>query len=679
MSKSFLLFTVLFFAKLSVSAQSGDPVALTINGNPVYKSEIESAYSKYDGNQEGEKKQSFDDFLRSYIDFRLNVEEAKAQQLDTTATYKREYYSYKAELGRSYLRDTVVEEGLLKKYYQRMLQDVKVNHVLIPYAQKEKVLPSDTLALYNEALSLRQKLSTSGFKGEGFINNELNPSLVLDLASVDGQLGWVTAAMLPLQIEDAIYSLSEGEVSSPIRTQRGYHLVQVMGKRPAIGAVRIDQVLFNFPTIPPTSAAIDSVGALVYKIYDDMKDVSDYQILCDRYAEAYRTGEKKCDFGIVKLDSQNSPSFINAALNLRNVGDVSEPVMTDYGYHILRLTAKLPIPEYTQMKTALKALVFSGDRGIDYQSRIKQNLESQFGIEIKSGSLSDLQNIAAKIDIDDPEYLLLVPNKERILFVIGGRDSYTINDFLSFVKLKAASVKDDPNELPVTMKQDEIYFNLSTDKLNSYLTIFSINKLYDYAEETLEERYPEFAALMKVYSEGILLFDVKNLNVWNKAKTDEAGLANYFEKNKAKYKWDKPRYKGVVFYCNNESVKHDAEAMYVQNGQNEAALSLVRSAFSLNEKRIIIESQIWNEGDNVYVDNKAFGQNKAITTPSDHRFPYVAVIGRFIPQPEDFRDVRAAVEEDYQKELDIQWNSFLRNKYKVEQNKPVLKSIKRNK
>lgn len=677
MNKKLVLFVFLFFAKLSINAQIEDPVVLTINGKPIYKSEVERAYSKDSDAKATKGGKSFNDFLQSYIDFRLNVEEALAQQLDTTASYKREYYSYKAELGRSYMKDTITLNSQLESFYQRMQQDVDVNHVLIPFKKEGMQSPSDTLQLYQEALSLRQKLLSNGFKGEGLIDNRLNPSLVMDLSAVNGRLGWITTFMLPLKLEDAVYNIKQGDISMPIRTQRGYHLIQVLGKRAAIGAVRVDQVLFKFPTIPPKMSEIDSVGALVYNIYDGMKGAEDFQSLCDSYTKAYQTGEKKCAYGVIKLDTQNSPSFVNTALSLKNIGDISEPVMTDYGFHILRLVAKMPIPDFDNLETVLRNMIVRGDRGENYRTLLKQRLEQKFGFEMNPQALAHLQDVAAKIDVDDPQYLEAVNNHDQTLFVIAGENSYMVKDFLAFVKARASSKIQDDDQLPTGMSLDDMPYNVSADKLNEYLNIFTINKLYNYGEETLEARIPDFDDQMKEYSEGILLFDVKNKNIWGKAQADEAGLAAKFEKNKSKYKWDEPLYKGVVFYCKDEETMKNAEALYKEKGMSEDALLAVRNTLNGADAKVIIESDTWRKGENAYVDNKVFGENKEIS--ARHNFPFVTVVGRFISQPEDFRDVRSAVEEDYQKDLDARWISSLRKKYKVEQNKSVLKSIERNK
>lgn len=678
MSKKLALIYLSIVAFLNVDAQSGDVVALKVNGKPVYKSEIEKAYAKSKSLQMPEEEQSFDDFLQSYIDFRLNVEEAKAQRLDTTASYQREYYSYKVELGRAYLKDTIVINKLLEKYYQRILQDVKVNHVLLPFGKKEgMILPSDTLELYNSALQKRQQLVANGFKGDGFINNTLNPSLVMDLTSINGQLGWITAFMLPLQLEDAVYSLKKGEVSKPIRTQRGYHLVQVVDKRSAVGAARVDQVIFNFPTVPPSSAQIDSVGALVYTLHDQMNGTADYQVLCDRFSEVYHTGDKKCNFGIVKLDSKLSPSFINAALELRKEGDVSEPVMTDYGYHILRLTAKIPIPEFEKIEPALQDLTVGGDRGELYRYLLRQSMGAKYALDVNSSAFVNLQREAAKYDVDDPGFYNGIARQDKILMTVGGVNNYKVSDFLDFVKYKSLSKINDPNDLPSVMNMEEMYYNFSADKLDSYFTMFAVSKLMQHAEETLEERNSSFKAQMKEYGDGILLFDVKKKNIWDKAQSDEKGLAAVFKANKSKYKWDTPKYKGAVLYCKDEDTMRKAEALYVENGQNESALTLIRSTLNRGDTKVIIEKDTWAKGDNAYVDNKVFGENRKVA--SRPNYSHVTVLGRFISEPEDYTDVRAFVEEDYRERLEDKWNSSLRKKYKVDRNLSVLKLIKKNK
>lgn len=673
MKRKLFLYVCFFLTQLYVVAQQSDAVAITINGTPVYKSELEKAYHKGIRDKEQEKKETVGEFVQSYIDYRLNIEEAKAQQLNTTPDYEREYYSYKVQLGNVYLKDTVILNSLIEKYYRRMLEDIDVNHVLIPFDKKE-ILPADTLALYNKAIGIRRQLVNNGFSGDGFVDNSVNPSIVMDITSINGHLGWITAFMLPLVLEDVAYHLPLGEVSMPIRTQKGYHLLQVVDKRPAVGAMNVDQVLFYFPNVPPAQHQIDSVGALVHRVSDGMSSDADFQALCDQFSLAYKTGDRGCSFGIVKLDTRVSPSFITAAFDLKNDGDISPPVMSDFGFHILRRQHILPVPSLSEAKNWMPETIKGSDRGKYHINEVCEYFKKEYNYSLNNDAFEKLVKLANLQNIEDKEFISAASEIDENLFVIDDKASYTVKDFLAFIEAEIALRTEEPDQLPSIRIIDNVTYNLSTDKLYDFLAMYSYSKLYAYAGSVLENRNPVFAQQLREYSEGILYFNVKNNNVWQKAQTDEKGLAKYFNKNKSKYKLEQPEFKGLVLHCRNEEVMKQAEEIYnASNGDVNNAFVKIRSELNAKATDVLIEKGTWEKGENANVDNKIFGENR--TLESRRNFPYVAVVGKMISAPEDYTDVKAKVEADYQAQLELQWTKQLRKKYKVNINKSVINTI----
>lgn len=131
----------------SLAAQVNDPVLMTINGNPVYKSEFEYIYNKNNSNNFLDKK-TLDEYVDLFINFKLKVEEAKAQGIDTTAAFINELKGYRAQLAKPYLTDQKLEEALIKEAYDRMKEDVEVSHILVRIPQN--ATPADTLTAWNK-------------------------------------------------------------------------------------------------------------------------------------------------------------------------------------------------------------------------------------------------------------------------------------------------------------------------------------------------------------------------------------------------------------------------------------------------------------------------------------------------------------------------------------------------
>ncbi|MDR1089972.1 MAG: peptidylprolyl isomerase, partial [Prevotella sp.] len=354
MNKILLICFITILTSLCSFAQQQDPVALNINGKPILRSELEYAYRKANESGVSPDKESFDDFLRAYINIKLNVEEAKAQHLDTVGNYKRDLSSARVQLSYKYMEDTGYENEYIRKIYDRTLENVEINHVLLPF-DKETIFPADTIVLYKQAAGLYEKLLKDGFAGEEY-NNKNTPvtGLIADYSKRNGYAGWVAPFMFPSKVEDAIYGLSAGEISRPVRSSRGYHIIQVLNRRPAVGSVELEQVVFGFSHIPPPQHQIDSVGIVAWREYNNIQSQADYNSLCQEFAQVMQTGDKGCYLGIVSLESTMPPSFLSAAFNLEKAGDISQPVLTDYGYHIIRLLNKIPVPEFGKIRSSLR-------------------------------------------------------------------------------------------------------------------------------------------------------------------------------------------------------------------------------------------------------------------------------------------------------------------------------------
>ena len=192
-------------------------------------------------------------------------------------------------------------------------------------------------------------------------------------------------------------------------------------------------------------------------------------------------------------------------------------------------------------------------------------------------------------------------------------------------------------------------------------------------DSLLEEQYPEFRNLMREYYEGLLFFEVSTREVWNKVAEDEEGLAKYFKKNKKKYKFETPRYRGAVIQANSQENLDNVKAML--DGQNfENYKSAIEANLPKDSARTVrVEVGIFAIGDNAWVDKFAFGQGEG----GKLRRGFVAVdaIGKIIEEPETYKDVKGLVTADYQKYLEDKWVKSLRKKYKVKIDKKVLKTV----
>jgi len=662
-------FIVLILVSVTGAAQQ-DAVAITIDGEPIYTSELERAFSE--SNARLSQKESLDEFLPRYIDFKLNVKEAKEQKLDKEESFIKEITNFKLIQSDVYLQDTVTGYIFLKNIYDRLLEEREIKHVLLPF-DKEEIFPSDTLALYNAALKLRSKLIKNNFTGDGHVVKEnVQTSIQFDNSLRNGYIGWVQPFMFPYPVEEAIYSLNLSEISMPVRSVKGYHLIQLLGKRPSRGQMRIQQVHYNFSQIPPDKHQIDSVRPIAERSYSRIRSSEDYDALCAAYTEEYGTKEKGCDFGLISLESKMPQSFIEAVYSLKNIGDISRPVMTDYGFHIIRLMEVVPPPSFEMLKPQLLNKIRFGDRLSYYNRAIDDQMAQQYSLSVNKTVYDKLQKLTETVSPKNIDFIRKANDTNDILFTINGEKSYQVKDFLNYLQ-DLINKRVEPDEAdPYIYDKDEIK-TLSSDILDKIFSLYSANEVKYYAKTNIDKRFPDLKNVISKYTDDLLLFNVKNKNVWGKASLDKAGLSKYFMEHKADYTWESPKYKGLIINCKNEEALNTAKALATKTTDLDGLSSLLRKELNSGVANVQIERGIWAKGENAYVDNIIFSGS----APEGKKgFPLFFVTGELLSSPQDFGDDLARVEADYQLLLEAQWSKYLKDKYKVVINRDILNSIR---
>ena len=192
--------------------------------------------------------------------------------------------------------------------------------------------------------------------------------------------------------------------------------------------------------------------------------------------------------------------------------------------------------------------------------------------------------------------------------------------------------------------------------------------------DSLSQADPEMRYLIKEYHDGLLLYEISNRTIWEKAAKDEESLAFYFKKNKKKYQWDEPRFKGMAYHVKQQSdVK--AVANCVKKLKFEAWNEALRTTFNGDSIiRIRVEKGLFKKGDNALVDSAIFKKDTVVTKVKD--YPIDAVYGKILKKgPEDYTDVRGLVVSDYQDQLEREWVADLRRRYTFSVNNDVLKTV----
>ncbi len=641
------LFVSLSVLLLSGSLAAKDPVLMTINGNPVSKSEFEYIYNKNNSNNVLDKK-TLEEYVDLFVNFKLKVEEAKSQGIDTTKAFIDELRGYRDQLTKPYLTDAKAEEDVLKEAYERLKEDVEVSHILIRVDQY--AAPEDTLAAWNKIQEISKRLQHEDFDA---VAKEVSED---QSASYNGgYVGWITGFRTVYPFETMAFNTPVGTISNPVRTAFGYHLIKVINRRNSPGEVLVSHIM-KF-TSQGDDALNEQAKHQIDSLYQLIKEGADFGQLAsvnsDDRGSAVKNGELPW-FGTGRMVVE----FEQAAFALQNKGDISEPIQSAYGWHIIKLIDTKPIPSFETKKSEIERLIKRDERAQVGSKAFVEKLKKDYKLKFAKGTAKDdFCTLLQDRTLADSAFQAEASSLKKPMFSFA-KKTYKQNDFLSYLKENSFTEK--------SSAQDII-----DEKLNKFVE----KELLAYEDAQLEKKYDDFRLLMNEYHDGILLFEVSNEEVWEKASRDTAGLAAFFKKNKENYTWDKPHFKGRVVQCKTEEALQTAKNIIASQPKD----SIDKQLRLLNDSVVIvkIDKGLYVQGDNKFVDHYIFASTDEFEP--DAKFPYVEVAGKILNDtPEEYTDVRGLVTADYQEYLEKEWITYLRNKYPVKINQKVLKKIQKN-
>lgn len=632
MSKSIVF--VLLGTVLSVFVFAKEPALVTINGKEISKSSFEYLYHKNNTNT-GIDKKSKKEYLSMFIDFKLKVAEAESLKMDTAQSFITELEGYRRQSAMEYLTDKDYKEKLMKEAYERMKEDVEIAHIFVKFDDDNQ---SDTLKAYKKAQTLYERLKKEDFATLAKEQSE-------DPASKEkgGYLGYISALKTIYPFETAAYTTPVGKISTPIRSMYGYHIVKVFGKRPSRGKLLLAHILKTTnDTLPEKN--IQAENEIQY-IYSQLKNGENFEKMVKEFSEDTYSAQKNGQ--LPWLESGNFiKEFEDAAYQIKEMGDFSYPVKTQFGWHIIKLLDKKQLGTYEEEKPTIEKSFVMGDRAQFVQQSFIAKLKNEYLYKVDKKALEQLQKLAK--NTTDSLFYIQAANQHKMLFSFADK-TYTQSQLAAFMKQR----------------------NLRPSVLQQALQYYSDEEIKNYENSRLEIKYPEFGHLVQEYKDGILLFNISNATVWEKALKDTTGLSQFFEANKANYTWSSPKYKGRIIYCNNAKTEKKVRNIFRTAPSDSIDVELNK----LNKEKTVVKSEYgsFEKGAKKEVDYLVF--KEGVLTP-DADFPIVFVDGKLLSNPENYTDIKGKVVQDYQSYLDKEWIKQLRNKFPVKINEELFKTVK---
>ncbi|MBD3723692.1 MAG: peptidylprolyl isomerase [Flavobacteriaceae bacterium] len=622
-----------------------------IDDRPFYTDEFLRVYNKNLDLVKDESQKDLNAYLDLYIGYKLKVEKAKKLGLQNEEKYIGELNSYRTQLAKTYLNDVKVTKQLVDEAYDRMKQEVKASHILVLI--KDGALPKDTLDSYKRIFDLRNRI----LKGEKFEDVAKKFSEDPSAKTNGGDLGYFSAFKMVYPFENEAFNTPVGGISKIFRTRFGYHFLKVEDKRPNRGEVTVAHImLLNPKDANPEKEA--EVKNTIDDIYKKLQQGESFEALANQFSDDKSTstnGGKLQRFASGQLTSQE---FEDVAFSLKENGEISQPFQSQFGWHIVKLIDKFPVKSFEEIQSDLENKVKKDERSILITNSLAKKLLSKYSIE-KNNKLYAQVVKAVSEDFykQSWERPTDVKSFNESLLTIDKKKKFSANDFLEFVE---SQQKLHVQTRPVTTLVDELYEK------------WFENELLKYYDDNLENEIPEFRYVMDEYRDGLLLFDLMEKEIWDKAKTDSIGLEKFYNMNKANYMWKK-RYDVDIYSSTDEKIVAKAQN-YIKKGKS---IEYIKEKLNKDGKvNIMVKSGLYEEDYDVLPELKP---TKKGTTDIVKKGEYFFVVNVKEIKPETTKTIeecKGKLISDYQQYLENNWVSDLKKEFKVSVDDTVFDEVK---
>ncbi len=506
--KSLLALSLGLLSYCGIAQNIDNKVLTTVDGRNISAGEFIRMYNK---SRDPGKKTEIGDYLPQFIIFKLKVADALHEGTDTTLSFRNELKGYRNQVAQNYLTDSEAREALLRKYYQRSLTEINCWHLLITVPKD--ATPSDTLKAWNKAITARGRI----MNGEKFaeVAKELSndPSVKVN----SGNLGYFTVFQMIAPFEDAAYALFPGEISEPVRTTYGYHIIRVADKRPARGKLKVAHIMKAVPS-GATEQQINKAESDINDIYNKLLKGASFSELAKSFSdhkESAQHGGELNWFGTGEIASD----FCEAAFAISDTGTFTKPVRTPYGWHIIKLLGRKKPGSFEETKAYLDSKLNQTNLTASMRMAFIEKLKAEYHFKLNQKSVTWF--------VANTDSLVEAGKKMYDRSKIPGGDIFSFAD----KHYKPAEFTDHMEKSPSRSLRDlpKVYINKELEAVIS-------EQLLSYENSMLETKYPEFRYLMGEFHDGMLLFDISGKKVWNRASGDSIALERYYNEHRENFK-----------------------------------------------------------------------------------------------------------------------------------------------
>lgn len=533
------LFSALPFFPLTIQAQNGNPVVMEIGGRQIRQQEFMKDFRQSVGDgltaknaSEAEKRKALDEYVELYANFQAKLRDAVNRGFDTASALREELARYRSDLAAPYLIDSAMLKKIMTEAYERNRYALHAAHVLVRV--KPDAAPEDTLAAYNRAMEIYRRVVAGENINDLAIEEVRRLEPGARVQPNEGELNYFTSFDMVAPFEDAAYALQPGEVSLPVRTRYGYHVIKLLDRSEFYGKV----------TLQHYWSRNHNGGNAMEVEYRRLQSGTPFEMVA-RQSDDLSTAET--GGYIYDATMQQLPQEYVTELSKLKEGEFSRPFHTRYGWHIVKLVKRDTLPPFERMEAFYRQRMARDPRGVASRKSFAVSARAKYGIvdltttpvatkkaSKKKGKkqqpvkmMASLDELTAalsdnvfygKWDVKDTAFTDLRP-----LVKVPGRE-YNMLDLAAFVR---------------RTQKSEAHSDLSYYARRRYED-FLDSVTIAYADSQLEKENPEFADLVDEYRRGLMIFNYNEQMIWVKAIKDSVGFAGFYARESAKKRMDNP-------------------------------------------------------------------------------------------------------------------------------------------
>ena len=633
-----------------------------------------------------EKRKALEDYVQLYVNFQTKLTDAYALGYDTLTSLNQELATYRKELAAPYLIDSATLQQLLREAYERNHYVLHAAHILVPCA--ESALPADTLKAYKHAMEVYQEaLQADNFytvAQKEMRNQRIDDRdpLVREKADevnpMEGDLGCFTVFDMIYAFESAAYKLKPGEVSKPVHSRYGYHIIKLFDRYEYYGKVQLAHIWI--------SESNPNAQEKIRDAYRQLNEGIDFGIVARNHSDDNTTATNG---GIMPelAPNQLPPDYVEAVAKGLKVGEYTAPFHTRFGWHIVKLLKQETMPDYESLVPYYRSRMTRGERSTKPQKMFIDQCKERYGFVdytqvVTSKKKARKTTYAASLDavrsiVTDSIFSAIFHyNPDSItdmrpLFKIGDRE-YDSRQFARFIYKNKKVRRICDLDIFVAERYQE----------------FIDAKVLEYADSRLDQDNPEFGALVEEYRHGLMIFTYNDRMVWSQAIKDTAGFEafyrnaslthNYNDTNDAVYFWNR-RARTSIYSISDSTCLTRSKALKLVNKGVKKGWNSTKMVGELNQKAkkdnlAKHDYALLEEGNQTMLSSNEWHTGVYAHT-ADSGYQILVVEKILDPELKTRDEARGYYLNDYQNYLEEQNNLALRKKYNVVIHQNVIDEI----